>query len=154
RYFARARLQRPQGINHSIEISKVTRRLPMFARLLRLNRKKRSVHNRNQAQKRKPTTQVLVEQLENRLVPAAFFTESASVGPAITDWSNVNVGPLSLFNPALGTLLDVVVTETADIYASGIVTNNAASPETFKITESADVSSGNLPNGSSLADIN
>src|SRR6516165_9051659 len=126
----------------------------MFARLLKLRKKKRPIQFRNHLQNHKPKTRVFVEQLEDRVVPAAFLIESASIGPAVTDWTNVNVGPVGLFNPALGTLLDVVVTETADIYANGIVTNNAASSETFKITESADISSGNLPNGNSLGDVN
>ena len=64
----------------------------MFARLLKLRKKKRPTPYRNHPP-------VVVEQLEDRMVPAAFLIESATIGPAVTDWTSVNVGPVNLFNP-------------------------------------------------------
>src|SRR5437016_1808493 len=58
-----------------------------------------------------------LETLEDRVVPASVI-QSASFASAVTDWS-ASLGTFNRFDPTLGTLTGVVVTESANMNLTG-----------------------------------
>src|SRR5271166_5971164 len=60
---------------------------------------------------------------------AATLTQTSMFGPALLNWSHTFT--FSGFNPALGTLTAVQVTETESATGAFSITNNGASSNTF-----------------------
>jgi hypothetical protein len=71
------------------------------------------------------------------------IVQSATHGPASTDWSYVFT--FNQFNPAWGTLNDVIVTSQGTVSTQGTVTNHASAEESFsfQMTFQADLTLAN-----------
>ena len=83
---------------------------------------------------------------------ASTISFSTAFGPTKTDFFNAPL-TISGFNSSLGTLTGVALTLTSSETMNGTLTNNAPTAQTFKFTESSDVTSNSAISGLSGLDV-
>ena len=83
---------------------------------------------------------------------ASTISFSSAFGPTKTDFANAPL-TISGFNSSLGTLTGVALTLTSSETMNGTLTNTTSTPQTFKYTESSDVTSSSAISGLSGLDV-